>query len=94
MLSGKFEEPDFSQCYDEAKEHLKENFLEYIIDDKWVNINYPIKSIPEKIKSFSFDKESYYEGILTGIKGQYLIFKENTVLNIRKHTGYHIKLEH
>ena len=54
----------------------------------------PFLDISLLIKSFSFDKESYYEGILTGIKGQYLIFKENTVLNIRKHTGYHIKLEH
>ena len=94
MLSGKFEEPDFDQCYIEAKKHLNENFSEYITDSQWVDIKYPIESIPEKIKSFSFDKEQTYEGILTGIKGQYLLFKENKVLNIRKHTGYKIRLDY
>ena len=94
MLSGKFEEPDFNQCYLDAKKYLDENFSEYIIDGKWVDINYPIQSIPEKIKSFSFDKEPSYEDILTGIKGQYLLFKNNRVINIRKHTGYSIKLEY
>lgn len=94
MLSGKFEEPDFNQCYIEAKQYLVKNFSDYIIDSKWVNINYPIESIPEKIKSFSFDKNLIYEDVLTGIKGQYLIFKNNTVLNIRKHTGYKISLEY
>ncbi len=94
MLSGKFEEPDFNQCYLDAKKYLDENFSEYIIDGKWVDINYPIQSVPEKIKSFSFDKEPSYEDILTGIKGQYLLFKNNRVMNIRKHTGYSIKIEH
>ena len=94
MLSGKFEEPDFDRCYIEAKKHLNKNFSKYITDSQWVDIKYPIESIPEKIKSFSFDKEQTYEGILTGIKGQYLLFKENIVLNIRKHTGYKISLEY
>ena len=94
MLSGKFEEPDFNKNYLDAKQYLDAKFSEYITDSQWVDINYPIESIPEKIKSFSFEKEQTYEGILTGIKGQYLIFKENTVLNIRKHTGYHISLDY
>ena len=94
MLSGKFEKPDFNQCYLDAKKYLDQKFPEYIIDGKWVDINYPIQSIPEKIKSFSFDKEPSYEDILTGIKGQYLLFKNNRVINIRKHTGYSIKLEY
>ena len=93
MLSGKFEEPDFDQCYLDAKKYLNNQFSKYIIDNKWTDINYPIESIPEKIKSFSFDKESSYEDILTGIKGQYLLFKNNRVLNIRKHTGYEIELQ-
>jgi len=93
MLSGNFEKPDFDACYQDAINHLNEKFQEYIVTSQWVEINYPIKSIPNKIKSFSFDKEQVLEGELTGIKGQYLLFKENKVLNIRKHTGYKIKLE-
>jgi len=94
MLSGNYEEPDFDQCYQDSKKHLNEKFSQYIHDSKWIDINYPIESVPEKIKSFSFDKEQTYEGILTGIKGQYLLFKENKVLNIRKHTGYKIRLDY
>ena len=32
------------------------------------------------------------KGILKGIKGQYLIFEENKVLNVRAHEGYLIKI--
>ena len=94
MLSGKFEEPDFEQCYLEAKKYLNDGFSKYVTENKWVNINYPIQSIPNKIKSFSFDKESSYEDILVGIKGQYLLFKNNRVINIRKHTGYSLKIQY
>ena len=94
MLSGKFEEPDFEQCYLEAKKYLNDSFSKYITENKWVDINYPIQSIPNKIKSFSFDKESSYEDILVGIKGQYLLFKNNRVINIRKHTGYTLKIQY
>ena len=34
------------------------------------------------------DKNKDFEGILTGIKGQYLIFDNEYVLNVRKYTGY------
>ena len=94
MLSGKFEEPDFDQCYLEAQTHLKTKFSKYIIDSKWTSIKFPIESIPEKIKSLSLDKEPIYEDILTGIKGQYLLFKNNKVVNIRKYTGYSITINY
>ena len=57
------------------------------------SIQYPIKDHPEKVKSFSFDKEAVLEGTLTGIKGQYLIIDNNRVINIRTHGGYEIELD-
>ncbi len=53
-------------------------------------IEYPVNSFPQNIKSIGFDKNQKIEGILTGIKGQYLIFKDDSVLNIRKHNGYYL----
>ncbi len=53
-------------------------------------IKYPVISFPQNIKSTSFDKTEKIKGILTGIKGQYLIFNDETVLNIRKHNGYYL----
>ena len=38
--------------------------------------------------SLNFEKTPIIEGKLTGIKGQYLFIDNNTVLNIRKFTGY------
>ena len=59
-------------------------------DDTVCAINYPVNQYPEKVKSVGFDKFPEIEGCLAGIKGQYLIFDDNRVLNIRKHNGYRI----
>jgi hypothetical protein len=47
---------------------------------------------PEKVKSFNFDKTPAVEGVLMGIKGQYLIL-DNGVLNIRKFTSYNLQFD-
>ena len=39
------------------------------------------------------DKLNEIEGRLWGIKGQYLMFDDGTVINIRKHNGYKVSLE-
>jgi hypothetical protein len=57
-------------------------------DNEITGIEYPVISFPKNIKSVGFDKTPVIEGILTGIKGQYLIFQDDSVLNIRKHNGY------
>ena len=59
-------------------------------DDTVCSINYPVERYPEKVKSVGFDKQAEIEGCLAGIKGQYLIFDDNRVLNIRKHNGYRV----
>ncbi|MDD2381896.1 MAG: DUF2797 domain-containing protein [Mariniphaga sp.] len=64
------------------------------IDHEIVSIHYPLAEPPQKIKSVIFDKTPEIEGILKGIKGQYLVFNENRVLNIRKHNGYFLKIQY
>jgi hypothetical protein len=59
------------------------------VDD--VTINYPVETYPVKINSFNFDKEPDVEGILSGIKGQYLIL-DTGVLNLRRFSGYQVSL--
>jgi hypothetical protein len=60
-------------------------------DNEITEIEYPVISFPQNIKSVGFDKTPKIEGILTGIKGQYLIFEDDSVLNVRKHNGYFIR---
>lgn len=52
-------------------------------------IDYPITEFPKKVKSYNLDKDPEINDVLTGIKGQYLIF-ENGVINIRKYTSYEV----
>ncbi len=58
-----------------------------------VDIRYPVLQHPQKIVSANFDKEPSVGGRLTGIKGQYLIF-EDTVINIRKFSGYEVEVSY
>ncbi len=77
--------------YESLPEDLKVYFSE---NDDVTILDYPVINFPSKIKSLSFDKANVIEGLLTGIKGQYLIFQDGKVLNIRKHTGYSIQIEY
>ena len=78
----------------EMLNHLSEELIKYEDEDNnIIEIIYPVKEYPEKVKSLSFDKLDEIAGRLWGIKGQYLIFDDGSVLNIRKHTGYKIVLE-
>ncbi|QSX31154.1 DUF2797 domain-containing protein [Shewanella cyperi] len=56
-------------------------------------IDFPVTKFPTKVTSFNLDKAPIIEGVLTGIKGQYLIF-DTGVINIRKYTGYEVSIEY
>lgn len=57
-----------------------------------IDINYPVLEYPTKVLSFNFDKTPVVEGVLMGIKGQYLIF-DTGVINIRKFSSYFVHAE-
>lgn len=54
------------------------------------DFRYPVLAHPTKVKSMNFDKMPVVEGVLQGIKGQYLIFDVG-VINIRKFTAYEVE---
>lgn len=62
-------------------------------DNKVLELNYPVMQYPAKPQSFTFDKESCIEGVLEGIKGQYLLFDKDRVINIRRHSGYLVDIQ-
>ncbi|NKB38778.1 MAG: DUF2797 domain-containing protein [Gammaproteobacteria bacterium] len=69
----------------------EESDIEFLTAAEVINIEYPVETYPEKVKSLNFDKTPEISGILQGIKGQYLIL-DCGVLNIRKFAGYQIEL--
>lgn len=70
-------------------------YKKYIINNnKIYKFIYPIIKYPKKIKILNLIKKKYIKNKkLIGIKGQYLIFKKNYVLNIRNHIGYSINIK-
>jgi hypothetical protein len=56
-------------------------------------IQYPVLQYPQKINSLNLENTPNFKGKLMGIKGQYLIFEDGTVFNVRSHEGYIVRLE-
>ncbi len=100
MLKGNAEPVELAVVRDEllAKaepglELLEQEFglqaLQRLYSENTTEINFPVREFPEKVKSFNLDKQPLVEGLLKGIKGQYLIL-DSGVINIRKYTGYNV----
>jgi hypothetical protein len=79
---------------DRIAAYLPGELGKYIETDNTVfTFSYPVISIPANIKQVGFDDSSHIKGTLTGIKGQYLIFDDGKVFNVRKHNGYFTEID-
>ncbi|MEQ3690084.1 MAG: DUF2797 domain-containing protein [Flavobacterium sp.] len=56
-------------------------------------IDFPIENFPTKINSLNLEKTPSFKGKVNGIKGQYLLFEDGTVFNIRSNEGIVVKIE-
>lgn len=65
----------------------------YLDKNDVYEMHYPVLKYPAKINSLSLDKTPNFKGVLMGIKGQYLIFEDGTVFNIRSSEGYMVRLD-
>jgi len=72
----------------ECLKNLPNEVLKYISKEKKeIEIKYPISKSPLKPSSLNIVKTEKYSGKIIGIKGQYLIFEDDTVFNIRSNEG-------
>ena len=91
MLTKKSSELDLQEEKRRILEFLPEKFEQYIkINTTTQNLNYPGILPSSSINSIKFDTNPQITNILESIKGQYLIFQNNTVINLRSHSGYKI----
>jgi len=94
MLKGEIEEHDLIQLKTDMSAFVPDEFKQYLTqNDDLVEIHYPIIAHPPKVKSLKLDKEPLLEKKLMGIKGQYLLFDDATVINMRSHSGYKVRVE-
>ena len=88
MLKNSFNDIDLVneklKCLDQLPEEVKKHIKN---DNQTLDIVYPLNKLPENPKSLNIVKTQKFSGKLTGIKGQYLIFENDTVFNIRSNEG-------
>lgn len=88
MLQNDIEEILWTTAINQAIDALPKDLKPHIIRDQEVTeLQFPVSQYPEKVKSLNLEKENSYTGVLKGIKGQYLIFEDQTVYNIRSNEG-------
>lgn len=96
MLKNEIREDlDLIEEKGQAEDILPFDLRDFVsMDDSVTELIYPVAKYPLKVKSVGFDKVPVVSGKLAGIKGQYLIFDDERVINLRKHTSYEIEFTH
>nr|WP_299339910.1 DUF2797 domain-containing protein [Allomuricauda sp.] len=91
MLTNRLQDVDLVEWRERLKNNIPEEAKEYFLESNGeTSLEFPVLQYPEKVKSLNLDKSQSYSGVLKGIKGQYLIFEDNTVFNVRGHEGYYV----
>lgn len=93
MLKNDVDDEDLVEWKKRLKQYLPEEAIEYYLEDSdETNLEFPVLRYPEKPKSLNLEKTPFYEGVLKGIKAQYLIFEDDTVFNVRGNEGYVVSI--
>lgn len=88
MLKNDIEDENLVEWREHLKSYIPNEAKDYFIESNTeTNIEFPVIKYPEKPKSLIIQKEQQYSGKLVGIKGQYLIFEDETVFNVRANEG-------
>lgn len=100
MLKGAPDKADLEQARDELLAAIQQDLDALMaqkesadiipVKQQAVDIQYPVEQYPVKIKSINLDKTPAFEGVIQGIKGQYLMLDEDRVINLRKYAGYEL----
>ncbi|QCX01142.1 DUF2797 domain-containing protein [Aggregatimonas sangjinii] len=94
MLTNTVEDENLVEWRNRLKQYIPEEALEYFIEsNQETHLEFPVLRYPKKVKSLNLDKTPNYKGMLKGIKGQYLIFEDDTVFNVRGSEGYYVGLQ-
>ncbi|WP_149274775.1 DUF2797 domain-containing protein [Pareuzebyella sediminis] len=94
MLTNDVKDEDLVAWRNRLEEYIPSEAKQYFITNRTeTHLDFPVLEYPVKVKSLNLDKQPAYEGILKGIKGQYFIFGDGTVFNVRGNEGYYVSLE-
>lgn len=93
MLTNDVDDKNLMEWRSKLEQYIPAEAKSYFIDNNnETHLEFPVLKYPEKVKSLNLSKTASYKGVLKGIKGQYLIFEDNTVFNVRGNEGYYVSL--
>ena len=93
MLTNTIEDVDLIEWRNKLSKYIPEEAATYYIENNQeTHMEFPVLQYPDKVKSLNIGKAREFKGVLKGIKGQYLIFGDNTVFNIRGNEGLYVSL--
>jgi len=93
MLTNDIIDLNLEEEREKLKKYIPEAATEYYLaNNKETEIVFPVLEYPKKIKTLKLTKVPYFEGVLKGIKGQYLLFQDGTVFNVRNHEGFVVEI--
>lgn len=93
MLTNEIKDLNLEEEREKIKQFIPVETREYYLENnKETEIKFPVLQFPKKIKTLNLFKNPYYEGVLKGIKGQYLLFEDGTAFNVRSHEGYVVEI--
>ncbi|APY11297.1 hypothetical protein BWZ22_08595 [Seonamhaeicola sp. S2-3] len=93
MLKNDIEDENLVEWRDRLKDFIPDEVSDYFIENNTeTNLEFPVIAYPEKPKSLNIVKAQSYTGKLVGVKGQYLIFEDQTVFNVRANEGLVVKI--
>ncbi|MFT5736025.1 MAG: hypothetical protein ACI9SG_000358 [Maribacter sp.] len=91
MLTNTVADENLVEWRNKLKQYIPEEASQYFIENNTeTHLDFPVLQYPEKVKSLNLSKIPNYQGVIKGIKGQYLIFEDNTVFNVRSNEGYYV----
>ncbi|NLP57408.1 DUF2797 domain-containing protein [Lutibacter sp. B1] len=94
MLKNDVADANLIEEREKLKHYIPDEVKPYFLENngKITEIEYPVDQYPNKIKSLNLEKTPNYSGKLIGVKGQYLLFEDTTVFNVRNSEGYKVLL--
>ncbi|NIK93496.1 DUF2797 domain-containing protein [Mangrovimonas sp. CR14] len=94
MLKNDVVDENLVEWRERLKEFIPEEAKEYYIENNTeTELDFPVSKYPAKPSSLNIEKQKSFEGKLVGVKGQYLIFEDDTVFNVRSNEGLVVAIE-
>ncbi len=95
MLQNESEPVNWKEEFNKALDYLPKDLKPFMNTEekKLEKFEFPVIKYPNKVVSLNLLKTPFFQGKLIGVRGQYFLFEDQTVFNIRSNEGQKVKLK-